>query len=673
AAAADGEGGWYIGGKFTKVGDVERDNLAHILADGTVDMTWVPGSAGEPGGTNNTVYALAVESTDDGNRVYVGGEFDTIGGEGRESLAAINTNGEVNTNWGCTSTSSVVRALTMHGGRLYAGGGFTNLCGTGTNYLAAVKLEDGTVDQDWNPAPGGAVYTRAKKDNTLYVGGDFNAIGGSDANQHNRLAAFNVDPDSEDYGNVLDWQAGEDRGASEVVYALAVSGDVVYAGGGFEKVGGEDRSYLAAIDTDQTGTVLLWNPSAGNWVYALAASGNTIYIGGNFADIGNEERKYLAAIATDEAGTVLDWNPRTDRGVYALEVSSGEVYAGGAFITVNAEMRNNLAAFSADGGLLSWNPNADSEDLDMAIHVNRAYIGGHFTEIGGEQRNYLAAVNRATGAVETWNPHISSDSVVSALEIHGDHLYVGGQFSKVKEDDRNSLAKFNLQTGELLSSWNPGVTFAAGGTDIPGFVYTLKVNGSGNRLYVGGFFGKANGVSRRNLAAFGTGGTGNIASWAPSANNAVRALDLTVDWTYIGGDFSRIDDTTDPTNQHTRLGLAKIDASGNVNQKWMPEVNGDVHTLLAIDDAKIYVGGAFTQIGDGYDDTDIDRNKLAEITIEQNTGDLNLNGQSRITQWNPSLNGQVNVLRIWNGKIHTGGQFTTQDGELTGHYTVVDP
>ena len=35
----DGSGGFYIGGEFTNVGGLTRNNIAHILSDGTVDET----------------------------------------------------------------------------------------------------------------------------------------------------------------------------------------------------------------------------------------------------------------------------------------------------------------------------------------------------------------------------------------------------------------------------------------------------------------------------------------------------------------------------------------------------------------------------------------------------------------------------------------------------------
>jgi hypothetical protein len=40
--APDGSGGCYIGGNFNNVGGVPRNNLARVLANGTVDPNWDP-------------------------------------------------------------------------------------------------------------------------------------------------------------------------------------------------------------------------------------------------------------------------------------------------------------------------------------------------------------------------------------------------------------------------------------------------------------------------------------------------------------------------------------------------------------------------------------------------------------------------------------------------------
>ncbi len=54
----DGNGGWFVGGSFTKVGTFTRNRLVHILPDKTVDPDWNPNANG--GG----VYCLALSGTD---------------------------------------------------------------------------------------------------------------------------------------------------------------------------------------------------------------------------------------------------------------------------------------------------------------------------------------------------------------------------------------------------------------------------------------------------------------------------------------------------------------------------------------------------------------------------------------------------------------------------------
>ena len=78
AVAPDGAGGWFIGGEFRAVGGVARRNLAHIRADGTLDPAWDPDVDG-------SVDALAVS----GGTVYVGGYFEHIGGQDRDYIAAL--------------------------------------------------------------------------------------------------------------------------------------------------------------------------------------------------------------------------------------------------------------------------------------------------------------------------------------------------------------------------------------------------------------------------------------------------------------------------------------------------------------------------------------------------------------------------------------------------------
>lgn len=78
ASAPDGAGGWYIGGFFRLVGSTPRDNIAHILADGSVDASFNPNAS-------LVVRTLAVS----GGTVYAGGWFTSIGGQARGHFASL--------------------------------------------------------------------------------------------------------------------------------------------------------------------------------------------------------------------------------------------------------------------------------------------------------------------------------------------------------------------------------------------------------------------------------------------------------------------------------------------------------------------------------------------------------------------------------------------------------
>jgi hypothetical protein len=76
-----------------------------------------------------------------------------------------------------------------------------------------------------------------------------------------------------------------------MVYALAVLGIDLYAGGTFTTAGGSTANYIAKWD----GTT--WNPlgsGMNNYVYALAGSGSSLYAGGWFTTAGGKVSAYIA-------------------------------------------------------------------------------------------------------------------------------------------------------------------------------------------------------------------------------------------------------------------------------------------------------------------------------------------------------------------------------------------
>src|SRR4029434_8630685 len=119
------------------------------------------------------------------------------------------------------------------------------------------------------------VRAMAMNGTTLYIGGEFTSIG---ATTRNRIGAFNngsLTPTT--------WNPN----ANGTVHALAIgAGGLVYAGGEFFMIGGMGRNHIAALDPIfNQNQATAWDPHANDNVYALAVAGNTVFAGGDFTSL----------------------------------------------------------------------------------------------------------------------------------------------------------------------------------------------------------------------------------------------------------------------------------------------------------------------------------------------------------------------------------------------------
>src|SRR5262245_43443957 len=143
AAAADGAGGWYIGGNFTSVDGAKRTGLAHILANGELDTLWNP--VVFAGAHPPVVYTLAVA----GSTVYIGGTFSEVNGAARPFLAAVKAITGVTTSWN-PQPNGTINALVVSAGNVYVGGSFSTIGSSVRNDIAAISASTGLAT-GWNP------------------------------------------------------------------------------------------------------------------------------------------------------------------------------------------------------------------------------------------------------------------------------------------------------------------------------------------------------------------------------------------------------------------------------------------------------------------------------------------------------------------------------------------
>ena len=349
-----------------------------------MDATTGNAAAWNPNPNSYYVYSLAVS----GSTVYAGGDFTSIGGQGRNNIAALDATTGAATAWS-PNANGTVNSIVVSGTTIFAGGGFYTIGGQSRNYIAALDATTGNA-LAWNPKANGGVNSISVSGTTVYAGGDFDTIGGQ---SRNHIAALDATS-----GNALSWNPK----ANNYVYSLAVSGTTVYAGGGFDTIGGQTRSFIAALD-NTTGKALAWNPKAFGyyvdpntyWYYhgyvrSIAMSGSTVYTGGFFDSIGGQGRNNIAALDAT-TGNALTWNPKALRyyvmlgyaSVNSIAVSGTTIYAGGVFDGIGGQSRNNIAALDATtGNATNWNPNADFTVRTLAVSGSTVYVGGNFTSIG---------------------------------------------------------------------------------------------------------------------------------------------------------------------------------------------------------------------------------------------------------------------------------------------------
>ncbi len=327
-------------------------------------------------------------------------------------------------------TNGRVYAILEAGGRIYVGGAFNAAVAPGGGTVArknllALNAATGLLDPTFKPESNGAVYALAITGTTLYAGGKFGTIGGL---KRKNLAAV----DSATGAAVAGWKADADG----KVEALAAGNSRVYAGGAFTAItdsgGTLPRYNLAAVSAGDGTVDAGWNAAiAGDdpvRTVALSPDGRRLFFAGDFSQVAGRPRPHIAAV--DAASAALDqvFVPKAVPVTFGLTADTARVYAavGGP--------GGEVQAFNAVTGDKQWSVHGNGNFQSVALLNGLLYVGGHYggdNSFGGQTRSKLAAVNPANGAVTTFAPRV--DSALGVFEVHaaGNHLYIGGDFTTV--------------------------------------------------------------------------------------------------------------------------------------------------------------------------------------------------------------------------------------------------
>lgn len=618
AIAADGSGGWYLGGRFSAVGGQERRNLVHILADGRVDPAWRPnpdrevldiavagsrvfvggnfssidgeargglaeldqasgrvsGFDGAVSGGGGTVSALAVRPTAGGPVLYAGGSFTRAGtskGNGeRRNLAAFDVDNNQMTGFDAP-TNGVVKALALAGGTLFAGGYFSLAgAGQGREGLAAFSVADGTL-LSWDAGLTGSaalsVQALAVRGGAIFVAGTFAGanVGRPSAAERDNAASFNL-------GNaaVSAWNPRPGGAVTD----LAIDGDRIYLVGGLDPSTSASKAFAVSADL---GGALAWAPDLHSSTRLVAAAGGTVVLGaGTPISIGGIRRENFAALDL-ETGLPLSFDPNVGGAVSTVLLAAGAVWAAGDFASVNGSVaRGNLAAFDpVSGAVTPFDQPTDYAVLDLVADGEQIYAAGSFTKAGGAPRSRLAGFRASpgtTGALLPFDPGPNLD--VESLALRDGTLYLSGGFQTVAGQTRMGAAAIDLATG-APSPWLPLPTSRA-----------FALLGLPGGIAAGGSFESIGGSGPTAVALLDPL-TGVARATAPIVAGGAEALVATGSELIAGGSFGTV-------GGEPREGLAALDPATLAPTPWRPRL-GEGATVFGLDASPdwIVAGGWF--------------------------------------------------------------------------------
>jgi uncharacterized delta-60 repeat protein len=494
--AAQGDGKIIIGGHFTSYNGTSRNRIARLNDDGSLDATFNPGT-----GANGIVWTTAVQ--EDG-KIIIGGAFTSYNGTSRSNIARLMADGSLNAtfNPGTGANGTIIITALQPDGKIIIGGSFTSYNGTTISRIARLNT-DGSLNSTFNPgtvANNGVTATAVQADGKIIIGGSFSFNGIST----NYLVRLNADGSLDATLN-----PGTSTGANNTVQTTAMQPDgKIIIGGNFTSYNGTTISRIARLNTDGSLDATL-NPGTGAnaIIYTSALQpGEKIIIGGNFTSYNGTSRNFIARLNADGS---LDatFNPGTGaNGIVQTSAlqPDGKIIIGGQFTSYNGTTRNRIARLNADGSLdETFNPAGTGANNAVQTTVVQAdgkiIIGGSFTSYNGTTRSRIARLNADGSLDATFNPGTGANNIVRTIAVQADgKIVIGGAFTSYNSTPRTRIARINAD-GSLDVTFNPGI--GANGTII---ITALQPDG---KVIIGGQFTSYNGTTRNRIARLNADGS----------------------------------------------------------------------------------------------------------------------------------------------------------------------
>ena len=298
ALAVQPDGKIVLGGAFTNVNGQTKNRIARLNGNGSVDSSFSAGLS-----CNAEVQGTVVQSN---GSILLVGAFTTVNDASHNRIARVTSSGvlEIPASFDTgTGANGIIFAVAVQpDGRIVIGGEFTSLNGQPRNSVARLGA-NGSVESTATFSPGtganGVVYGLAvQADGKIVIAGDFMSVNGQ---PRGRIARLGADGSVEDTAT---FNTG--TGADGLVFCVALQADgKILLGGDFSSIDGQPRNGVARLNADGSlESVATFNIGAGtNGPVAgvtLQADGKVL-IGGAFTSVDGVPRNLFARLANDAA------------------------------------------------------------------------------------------------------------------------------------------------------------------------------------------------------------------------------------------------------------------------------------------------------------------------------------------------------------------------------------
>jgi uncharacterized delta-60 repeat protein len=360
-------------------------------APGDLDLTFNAGAI-----VNSSSSFISVEAivTQPDGKILVGGAFTGVNGIARNQLFRLNSDGSLDLSFNTpllfNSTVGNVTSLALQpDGKILVGGHLL----IGIDVKNVVRLNaNGSLDSTFSPDELGGTSVNVivfQPDGKIIIGGQIGNYGGVSGGGIVRL----------NQNGSLDTALGITAGISNTVFSIALQADGKIIVGGVFVVSNPVPFQFNIIRMNANGTLdnsFGVGSGTNNYVNAIAIQPDgKILVGGAFSTFNGTTRNQIVRLNVNGSfDSAFNASSISGAGVLAIRVqSNGKIILGGGFGFVNGVGRSTIARLNADGSLDSFYPSLGTNNLVRAIAYQpcgKFLIGGDFIVVGGVSRSKFA-------------------------------------------------------------------------------------------------------------------------------------------------------------------------------------------------------------------------------------------------------------------------------------------